>query len=177
MLMNELKDQIPDFARDVRTNLAAMLADKTLPPKCKCGLLLAVAIATRNHKVISAMECEARSVMTPDAIAAVKSAAFLIAMNNVYNRFVRLASNPEYRKMPARLRQDLIDSSNVDRGDLELWSLAISAINGCDALIDEHETALQQEWFSPTEIQTAVRFAAIMQSVAISIETSGNVRF
>lgn len=172
MLMNELKDQIPEFARDVRTNLVAMLEDKTLPPKCKCGLLLAVAVATRNRKVISAMECEARSVMKPDAIAAVKSAAFLIAMNNVYDRFVQLASNPEYRKMPPPLRRDLIDNSNVARGDLELWSLAISAINGSGALIREHETALQQEWFSPTEIQTAVRFAAVMQSVAIAVETS-----
>nr|WP_249807388.1 carboxymuconolactone decarboxylase family protein [Bradyrhizobium sp. 30] len=172
--MERLIGQIPDFAIDVRNNLTSMLADDTLPSQSKYGLLLAAAIATRNPEVITAMESAAASVLTPAALSAAKSAASVMAMNNVYYRFVRLSSNPEYRDMPARLQMNVIDRPGVDKADFELWSLAVSAINGCAACIDASERGLQEAWLSSSEIQTAVRFAAIVQSVAVALEAAGN---
>lgn len=97
-------------------------------------------------------------------------------MNNVYYRFVHLASNPEYKTMPARLRMNWLGSPRVDRADFELWALAASAINGCGACMDAHEKALRQSGVSSDTIQTAVRFAAIVQSVAVAIEAAGRGR-
>lgn len=44
MSIDLLKDQIPNFAKDVRLDLASMIADETLSPQSKYGLLLASAI-------------------------------------------------------------------------------------------------------------------------------------
>ncbi|MDE5458273.1 alkyl hydroperoxide reductase [Bradyrhizobium sp. CSA112] len=173
MSIEQLKDQIPDFAKDVRLNLASMMSDETLLPQSKYGLLLATAIAARNPVVIGAMESAAAVVMTPAAVAAAKSAASMMAMNNIYYRFVHLASNPEYKTMPARLRMNVIGKPGVDRTDFELWSLAVSAINGCGACMDAHEKALREAGVSSAAIQTVVRFAAIVQSVAVAIEAAG----
>jgi alkyl hydroperoxide reductase subunit D len=93
-----------------------------------------------------------------------------MAMNNIYYRFVHLASNKEYGAMPARLRMNVIGNPGVDKADFELWSLAVSAINGCGACIDAHEKVLQDAGVPASTIQTAVRFAAIIQSVAVAIE-------
>jgi len=93
-----------------------------------------------------------------------------MAMNNIYYRFVHLASNKEYVTMPARLRMNVIANPGVDKADFELWSLAVSAINGCGACIDAHEKALNEAGVASASIQMAVRFAAIIQSVAIAIE-------
>lgn len=111
--------------------------------------------------------------MTPTVVGAAKYAAFVTAMNNVYYRFVHLASNPEYKTMPARLRMNALGHPGVDRADFELWALAVSAINGCGACMDAHEKALRQSGVSSHTIQTAVRFAAIVQSVAVAIEAAG----
>ncbi|ANW03143.1 carboxymuconolactone decarboxylase family protein [Bradyrhizobium icense] len=173
MSIEQLKDQIPDFAKDVKLNLASMMADETLSPQSKYGLLLATAISARNPVVIAAMESAAAVVMTPAEVAAAKSAASVMAMNNVYYRFVHLASNPEYKTMPARLRMNVIGNPGVDRADFELWSLAVSTINGCGACMDAHEKALREAGVSSAAIQTAVRFAAIVQSVAVAIEAAG----
>lgn len=54
MSIGQLKDQIPDFAKDVRLDLASMMASETLSPQSKFGLLLASAIATRNPIVTAA---------------------------------------------------------------------------------------------------------------------------
>lgn len=117
MSIHQLKDRIPDFPKDVRLNLAPIMADETLSPQSKYGLLLASAIATRNPIVTTAMESAAAVVMTPAAVEAARSAASVMAMNNVYYRFVHLASNPEYKTMPARLRMNWLGNPRVDRAD------------------------------------------------------------
>jgi alkyl hydroperoxide reductase subunit D len=170
MSIEQLKDRIPDFAKDVRLNLTSMASDEALGVQTKYGLFLACAIATRNPVVIGAMEAVAAANLTPEAAAAAKSAASVMAMNNIYYRFVHLASNKEYATMPARLRMNVIGNPGVDKADFELWSLAVSAINGCGACIDAHEKALHEAGVSSASIQTAVRFAAIIQSVAVAIE-------
>lgn len=170
MSIDALKERIPDFAKDVKLNLSSMAADETLGQQTKCGLLLAAAIATRNPGVIAAMDAEAAGKLTPAAIAAAKAAASVMAMNNIYYRFVHLVSNKEYGTMPARLRMNVIANPGIDKTDFELWSLAISTINGCGACIDAHEKALKKANVPAAAIQTAVRFAAIIQSVAVAIE-------
>ncbi len=92
-----------------------------------------------------------------------------MAMNNIYYRFVHVASNRAYETMPARLRMNIVGNPGVDKTDFELWSLAVSAINGCGACIAAHEKVLQGGVTEST-IQTAVRFAAIIQSMAIALE-------
>lgn len=136
--------------------------------------MLSCAIPTRNPIVTAAMGAAAGVVMTPAAVEAAKSAASVMAMDNVYYRFVHLASNPEYKTMPARLRMNWLGNPRVDRADFELWALAASAINGCGACMDAHEKTLRQSGISSDTIQTAVRFAAILQSVAVAIEAAGD---
>jgi alkyl hydroperoxide reductase subunit D len=170
MSIEELKGRIPDFAKDVRLNLSSMVSDETLGEQTRYGLFVACAVATRNPHVMSAFEALAAGKLTPAALAAAKAAASVMAMNNVYYRFVHLASNREYATMPARLRMNVIGSPGVDKADFELWSLAVSAINGCGACIDAHEKVLQEAGVATAAIQTAVRFAAIIQSVAVALE-------
>lgn len=172
MSIDALKERIPEFAKDVRLNLSSMASDETLAPQTKYGLFLAAAIATRNPPVVASMEAEAASRLTPQAIAAAKAAASIMAMNNVYYRFVHLSSNKEYGTMPARLRMNVIASPGVEKADFELWSLAVSAINGCGMCIDAHEKTLKDAGVSAATVQVAVRFAAIIQSVAVAIEAA-----
>ena len=170
MSIETLKERIPEFAKDVRLNLTSMVSDETLGEQTKYGLLVATAIATRNPDLVAAIEAEAAAKLSPAAMTAAKSAATIMAMNNVYYRFVHLASNKDYATMPARLRMNVIANPGVDKTDFELWSLAVSAINGCGMCIDSHEKVLLQAGVSSATIQTAVRFAAIMQSVAVALE-------
>jgi lipoyl-dependent peroxiredoxin subunit D len=170
MTIEALKESIPDFAKDVKLNLSSMASDETLSPVTKYGLFLAAAIATRNVRVAAAFEAEAADKLPPAALAAAKAAACMMAMNNVYYRFTHLASNKEYASMPARLRMNIIANPGVDKTDFELWSLAVSAMNGCGACIDAHEKVLKDAGVPAAAIQTAVRFAAIIQSTAVALE-------
>ncbi|QBR71312.1 alkyl hydroperoxide reductase [Beijerinckiaceae bacterium] len=172
MSIESLKDNIPDFARDVRLNLSAIVNDDTLGKESKYGLLLACAIATRNPEVAQAFDQDAALHLPSAARDAARAAAAIMAMNNVYYRFVHLASNKAYRTMPAKLRMSVIGSPGVAKTDFELWCLAVSAINGCGACIDAHEKVLAEAGTTSEAIQFALRCAAIVQSVAVALEAS-----
>jgi lipoyl-dependent peroxiredoxin subunit D len=170
MQIDQLKAAIPDFAKDVRLNLSSMAGDETLTKEQKYGLFVACGIASRNAAVRDALVAEAAQHIEPQVIDAAKAAASIMGMNNVYYRFVHLAANKEYQSLPAKLRMNVIGNPGVDKEVFEFWSLAVSAINGCGMCIDAHEAVLRKAGIAVDVIQTAVRFAAIIQSVAIAIE-------
>ncbi len=172
MSLDALKDKIADFAKDVRLNLSSMASDETLTPVQKYGLFAACGIAARNPQVRQALIAEAAQHIDETALNAAKAAAAIMGMNNVYYRFLHLASNEEFRTMPAKLRMNIIANPGVAKVDFELWSLAVSAINGCGTCIDAHEAELRKAGVGSPAIQTAVRFAAIIQSAAIAIEAA-----
>src|SRR6201999_3161706 len=98
--------------------------------------------------------------LSPEALNAAKAAAAIMAMNNIYYRFTHLASNAEYRTLPAKLRMNVIGNPGVDKADFELWSLAVSAVNGCGMCIDSHEHELRKAGLTTEAIQAAVRIPA-----------------
>jgi alkyl hydroperoxide reductase subunit D len=172
MSIETLREKLPEFAKDVRLNLSTIVNEDKLAPQAKWGVLLACAIASRNGQVRAAVAADAAAHLSPEALEAAKAAASIMAMNNVYYRFAHLASNAEYKKMPARLRMNVIANPGVPKADFELWALAVSAINGCGACIDSHEKVLQEAGVTADQIQAAVRYAAVIQSAAIALEAA-----
>lgn len=173
MSIDALKEQIPSFAKDVKLNLSALPREDSLTPQQLYGLLVACGYTTRNPVVAQALEAEAAPHLSPAALDAAKAAAAIMAMNNVYYRFTHLASNKAYETLPAKLRMSVIGNPGVDKADFELWSLAVSAMNGCGRCIDSHEKVLREAGVGETQIQAAVRFGAIIASAAVALEAAG----
>lgn len=166
MSLKPFAETLPEYAKDLRLNLSSLLNDQSLGDQRKFGLLLACAHATGYRPIVEAAEAEAAARLSPEAANAARAAAAVMAMNNVYYRFVHLASNPEYATLPARLRMNAIGAPGIEKDDFELFSLAVSAMNGCGMCIDSHERILRQHEVKAETIQTAVRIAAVVKAVA-----------
>ena len=169
MTIDTLKDMIPDYAKDLKLNLSTLANEESLTDQQKWGCFLACAMAGGNPTVIQAINADAQDHLSAEAYTAAQSAASIMAMNNVYYRFVHLASSKDYQTMPAKLRMNVIGNPGVDKVDFELWSLAVSAINGCGMCIDAHEQQLLSHGVTQTDIQTAVRIAATVQAVSATL--------
>ena len=169
--LKEFADTLPDYAKDLRLNLGSILSDQLLGDQRKYGLLLACAHGTGYRPLVIAAEEETTDKLSPEGANAARGAAAVMAMNNVYYRFVHLASNPEYATMPAKLRMNFIGSPGIQKDDFELFSLAVSAMNGCGMCIDSHERLLKQHGVKAETIQSAARIGAIMKAVATAHAT------
>ena len=166
MSLKDFADSLPDYAKDLRLNIGSLLGDQILGDQRKYGLLLACAHGTGYKPIVDAAEAEVEGKLSDEAANAARAAAAVMAMNNVYYRFVHLASNPEYGTMPAKLRMNVIGNPGVDKADFELFSVAVSAMNGCGMCIDSHEKVLKSHGVSAEVIQTAARIGAVVKAVA-----------
>lgn len=171
MSIETLKGMLPDYARDLRLNLGNLAADPTLSDTQRAGTFIACAIASRNSQVIEALVGEFSPALSAEQFNAAKAAAAIMGMNNIYYRFTHLTSNPEYGKLPAKLRMNIIANPGAEKVDFELWSLAVSAINGCGMCVDSHEKILKEHGVTTEQIQTAVRIAAVVHAVAATLES------
>jgi alkyl hydroperoxide reductase subunit D len=170
MSLEKIRDALPDYAKDLKLNLSALLNDTVLTEQQRWGALVATALASRNAAVIAAVSGEAAAHLSAPALAAAKSAASIMAMNNIYYRFTHLASDPDYATMPARLRMNVIANPGVEKADFELWSLAVSAINGCGKCIDAHDQVLREAGITREAVQQAVRIASVIHAVAATLD-------
>jgi alkyl hydroperoxide reductase subunit D len=178
MSIEILKQQLPDYARDLKLNLSSLAAEPGLSEQQRAGTFIVSALASRNPVVTEAVIAEFAPKLSPEALTSAKAAAAIMAMNNIYYRFTHLASSPDYRTLPAKLRMNVMAKPGVDKADFELWSLAVSAINGCGMCIDSHEKVLREHGITAEQIQAAVRIAAVVHAVAATLDgeaaTSGS---
>ncbi len=171
--MQTIHSQIPDYAKDLRLNLDSVLTEGGAPGlsvRQIAIVALASAIAARHAPLTSAVAEKSAQTLDQKSMDGARTAAAIMAMNNVYYRFTHLATNPEYVTLPARLRMNAMANPGIDKIDFELASIAVSAINGCGLCIDSHEKTLKQHGVSTQAIQSAVRIASVLAAVANVLE-------
>ena len=175
MDLTRLKNLIPDYAKDLKLNLSSVLTPEGAPGLTQTQILgtaLASAIATRNPVLLTEIEAVAAAELDAAQINAARAAASIMGMNNVYYRFTHLVGNDEYAKLPAKLRMNVIGNPGVDKTDFELYSLAVSAINGCGMCVASHERVVRKAGLGAEAVQSAVRIAAVMHGIAVALESS-----
>lgn len=166
MSIEKLAEQIPAYAKDLKLNLASVLRQTELTEQQLWGAAVASAVAVRNSDVTAAVLAEAQTHLSPQAFEAAKSAAAIMGMNNVYYRFLHLTANEKYRTIPARLRMNVIRQHGVDPVDFELWCVAVSAINNCQACVASHEQVLRDKGLTEEAILAVVRIGAVLHAIA-----------
>jgi lipoyl-dependent peroxiredoxin subunit D len=173
MNLDAIKASLPDYAKDLRLNLDAVLGESGSPglsPKQIAICALASAIASRHAPLTAAIAARVAGTLDEAEANGARAAAAIMAMNNIYYRFTHLVGNEEYTAMRAGLRMNVMANPGCDKVDFELASLAVSAVNGCGKCIESHEKTLRGHGVAAASIQSAVRIAAVLHAVAVTAE-------
>ena len=179
MTLHEIKSSIPDYAKDLRLNLDSVLSESGAPGlsgKQIALIALASAISARHDALTAALAAEAGRHASAQELDGARTAAALMAMNNVYYRFTHLVGESEYATLRAGLRMNAMANPGCDKLDFELCSLAVSAINGCGMCMDSHEKTLRKHAVSAQAVQSAVRIAAVVNAVAVTLEQAAHAQ-
>jgi alkyl hydroperoxide reductase subunit D len=172
--LDQARDLIPEPARDIKLNLQAVLAESTLGMSQRWGVAVAAAVASRNSLLRRAVLASARDKVDPGVIDDAFAAAALMAMNNVYYRFRHLVGKQAYQQRPARLRMNRMIKPTGSQLDFELYSLAVSAINGCGTCMESHEKVVTERGLSEDQVHDAVRIAATIHAAAVALDEFDN---
>ena len=150
MSIDNLRSALPEWAKDLSLNLSTLSRSSSLTEQQQWGTFVAAAAATRNESVLVQVMEDARTHLSEEAISAALGAA--------------------YDNERMGLRMNIIGSSGgVEKVDFELWSLAVSTINGCEKCVTAHEATVRGEGLSTEQVWEAVRIAATLTGVAQAI--------
>lgn len=167
LTLNNILTNLPEYAKDIRLNLTSFITNHDLLSHNQFyGTLLTTALASKNPTVITAIQNEASNYLNEQTINGAKAAATIMAMTNIYYRFTDLVEDHDYSKMPAGLRMNIMRDHGTEKIDFEIWSLAVSIINGCSMCISAHEKQLISHGISKEAIQLIAKIAATIHALA-----------
>lgn len=168
--LNQIKEQIPDWAKDIRLNLDAVIARSTLAPEDALGSALAAAYAARSNVLVEAIK---GALSETDANAALTAAA-LMGMNNVWYPYVEMSGDEQLKSLPAQLRMNAYAThGGVDKKRFELFALVASIIGKCHFCVQSHYENLKKDGFSTEQLRDAGRIAAVINAAALALSAQG----
>jgi alkyl hydroperoxide reductase subunit D len=171
--LNQLREQFPDAARDIKINLSNVLVPGALNAAQTWGVAICSAYAARNETLTKAVIADAKAAGIEDAVHEdAKAAAILMGMNNVYYRFRHIIGKEDYEQKPARLRMMRLKQVATNQVDFELFCLAVSAINNCQACVQSHEHVVLAGGLTSDQVHDAVRIAAVVNAAAMALESN-----
>lgn len=162
--VDTLKAGLPDYAKDTRLNIDAVVKRSTLDPvEAQCVALTSV-FATGNAKLWTWIQSQ-----IPDAkeTEAAITAASLMAMNNTWYPYVEMAQDPQLEGLPAQLRMNAIAThGGTTRERFEAYSLAASIVGKCHFCVQAHYRTLRNSGYSVEQLRDIGRIAAVMTAVS-----------
>lgn len=170
MALDNLRQELPGYAKDTKLNLGSVIGNSTYGDDVVWGTALATAVASRSAKVVREVHAEAVSRLSPESVEAAKAAASIMAMNNIYYRAKHLLGDEQYDAMPAKLRMQIIGKPGVDKDLFELWSLAVSSITGCGRCLETHDQTLRNGGTPRETVHEALRIASVVHAAAVTLD-------
>lgn len=169
MTLAEFRQLIPDYGRDIRLNLESVLGEEGSPgltPIQIWGTALASAHAVEHGELVQAILSDGAASLDDATREAARGAAAIMAMNNVYYRALHLMDDAELRKLPARLRMNVIGKPGVPKVDFEIMCFAVSAISGCGQCLSSHEAEILKAGVGRDGVQSALKIASVIQAAS-----------
>ena len=158
-----LKERMPDYAKDIRLNLDAVIARSSLAPEDALGVALAAAFAAKSAPLVETFRAH-----TPPAEAqAALTAAALMGMNNVWYPFVDMAGDAELKTLRPELRMNAYAThGGVTKQKFEAYALAASIVGKCHFCIASHYETLRKEGLATQQLRDIGRIAAVVNAAA-----------
>ena len=162
--VNQIKEALPDYAKDTKLNLDAVINRSSIDSVEAGGIALAAAMATGNGKLVSFIQSNIEDARERDAAL---TAASLMAMNNTWYPYVEMTGDENLKGLPAQLRMNAIAThGGTTKARFEAYSLSASIVGKCEFCVRAHYDTLRKEGYSVEQLRDIGRIAAVMNSVA-----------
>ena len=162
--VDTLKEGLPEYAKDTKLNIDAVIKRSSLPQEEAEAIALAAAFATGNGKLVQFIQNSLTDVKERDAAL---TAGAIMAQNNIWYPYVEMADDENLKGLPAQLRMNAIAShGGTTKARFEAYSLAASIVGKCHFCVKAHYETLKKEGYTVEQLRDIGRIAAVMNSVA-----------
>ena len=167
--LDAIKEQIPDYAKDIRLNLDGVIARSSLAPDDALGVALAAAFAAKSKPLIDAFKAAAPAAEAPRR-------AHRRRADGHEQRLVSVRRDGERRgpeDAAAELRMNAYATlGGVEKKKFEAYALAASIVGKCHFCVASHYALLKKEGLTTQQLRDIGRIAAVVNAAAQVIAAS-----
>ncbi|MDY3331771.1 MAG: carboxymuconolactone decarboxylase family protein [Pelistega sp.] len=168
--LSVIKNEIPDWAKDIRLNLDGTIARSSLSAADAVGVALAAAYAAKSTFLIE----QFKSGLSEEDVNGVLTAAALMGMNNVYYPFTEMAGDDQLRTLPAKLRMNAYAThGGIDKARFEIFGLAASIVGKCHFCVKSHYDNAKAAGLTVEQLQDVGRIASVVNAAAQVLAVQG----
>lgn len=161
MTYDDLKNAIPEYAKDLRLNLDAVVLRSSLDPEVAGACAVAAAYAAKMQVIPFKQhtnDAEFNGAMT---------AAALMGMNNIWYPYVEMADDADLKGLPAGLRMNAYATAGGTTTDrFEAYALAASIVGKCHFCVHSHYHLLKKHGWTVKQLQDIGRIAAVVSAIS-----------
>ena len=162
--VGQLNENLPEYAKDIRLNLDAVINRSSLSSEDATYIALAAAFATGNGKLLAFITANATDEVEKNAAL---TAGAIMAQNNVWYPYLEMADDANLKGLPAQLRMNAIAShGGTTKGKFEAYSLASSIVGKCHFCVKAHYETLKEEGYTIEQLRDIGRIAATINALA-----------
>lgn len=159
--LEELKGALPDYAKDIKLNLDAVMTRSTLDAEEAEGCAIAAAMAIGNGKVLSIILNGVENETEKNAALA---AAAIMAQNNIWYHYGELTDGK--MTLPPQLRMNVISTfGGSTKERFEAYSLCASIVGKCHFCVGAHFAKLKTGGYSDEQLRDIGRIASVIGAV------------
>ncbi|ETD72497.1 carboxymuconolactone decarboxylase [Pelistega indica] len=168
--LTAIKNEIPDWAKDIRLNIDGTIARSSLKPEDAIGVALAAAYAAKSTFLVE----QFKQGLSPEDINGVLTAAALMGMNNAYYPFTEMSGDEQLRTLPAKLRMNAYAShGGIEKARFEIFGLAASIIGKCHFCVKSHYDGAKAAGLTVEQLQDVGRIASVVNATAQVLAAQG----
>ena len=171
--LEDIKNSIPDFAKDIRLNFSSVIINSSHEYDLVYGCAYACSLSLGNVTIAKIFENECRSKISDDFVRSVKSIVSIMTMNNTWYKYRDAMPSMEMKVGPQKLRVNIMGThADLDKLLFESISLCVSAVNGCQFCVKSHSQLLIDKGKSKDYVLEIGRIASVIVSTEKSIGMS-----
>ena len=164
--VDRVKDSIPDHSKDVKLTFDTVFKSTLLDAVDLQACALAAAITAGNGELANVIESGSILVDNPAELAAAKTAASLMGMNNIYYPFVEMTGDSDLKGLPPGIRmQAYLNHAGVSKKKFEMYALCASIVGKCHHCVKNHYDVLKKEGMTVQELQHVGKVAAVINAI------------
>ena len=162
--VDQLKEGLPDYAKDTRLNIDAVVKRSTLAAEEAEAVALAATFATGNTRLWTWIQSQLADQREAEAAI---TAASLMAMTNIWYPYVEMANDANLAGLPPQLRMNAIAThGGTTKARFEAYSLAASIVGRCHFCVKSHYDTLKAEGYTVEQLRDIGRIASVMTAVS-----------
>ncbi len=167
MTLNDLKNSIPGFAKDVKLNLSSLVMNSEYDEELVYGCAYASSLAIGDNDISSVFEEECRNRFGLEFIESVKAIVTVMSLNNVWYKYRDSMPTTEMKMAPQKMRVNIMaNHAGLDKILFESLSLCVSAINGCTFCVKAHSDLLLENDKTKEYVFNIGRIASVISSLS-----------